>query len=200
MAEFVKLKDLCLQICDGEHNTVIDDPMGECYLLSAKNIKNGFLTIEPEQERIISKDELDRINKRIKLEKYDVLLTSVGTVGETAIILDDEINYVFQRSVAIFKPNPAKILPEYLYYVFRSKDFKEYLIMNTTGAAQPCLFLGFLQNIKIELVEMDKQIAICNTLRPFIKQIDLLRKQEKTLEKEFEMFLPRIMSGETLIP
>jgi len=200
MAEFVKLKDLCLQICDGEHNTVIDDPMGDSYLLSAKNIKNGFLTIEQEQERVISKAELDRINKRIKLEKYDVLLTSVGTVGETAIILDDEINYVFQRSVAIFKPNPDKILPEYLYYIFRSKDFKEYLTMNTTGAAQPCLFLGFLQNIKVELVEMDKQIAICNALRPFMKQIDLLRKQEKTLEKEFEMFLPRIMSGETLIP
>jgi type I restriction enzyme S subunit len=169
--------------------------MGDCYLLSAKNIKNGFLTIEPEQERIISKDELERINKRIKLEKYDVLLTSVGTVGETAIILDDNINYVFQRSVAIFKPNPEKILPEYLYYIFRSKDFKEYLIMNTTGAAQPCLFLGFLQNIKVELVEMEKQIAICNALRPFIKQINLLRKQGNTLEKEFEMFLPRIMSG-----
>lgn len=199
MSEFVKLKDLCLQICDGEHNTVIDDPMGDCYLLSAKNIKNGFLTIDPEQERIISKGELNRINKRIKLEKYDVLLTSVGTVGETAIILDDDINYVFQRSVAIFKPDPKKILPEYLYYVFRSNDFKEYLIMNTTGAAQPCLFLGFLQNIKIELVDMERQIKICNTLRPFISQIALLRKQEKTLQKEFEIFLPRIMSGEVKV-
>ena len=196
MSEFVKLKDLCFQICDGEHNTVIDDPMGDCYLLSAKNIKNGFLTIDPEQERIISKGELNRINKRIKLEKYDVLLTSVGTVGETAIVLDDDINYVFQRSVAIFKPDPKKILPEYLYYVFRSNDFKEYLIMNTTGAAQPCLFLGFLQNIKIELVDMEKQIKICNALRPFISQIALLKKQEKTLQKEFEMFLPRIMSSE----
>lgn len=195
MPNFVKLKDLCIQICDGEHNTVVDDPMGDCYLLSAKNIKNGFLTIDEEQERIISRKEQNRINKRIKLEKNDVLLTSVGTVGETCIILDDNINYIFQRSVAIFKPNPKKILPEYLYYTFRSCDFKEYLMMNTTGAAQPCLFLGFLQNIKIDLIEMEKQIKICDTLRPFLRQLELARKQERILDRELGMLLPRVMSG-----
>lgn len=199
MSNFIKLKDLCYQISDGEHNTVIDDPMGDCYLLSAKNIKNGHLIIDEEQERIISRNELERINKRLKLEKNDVLLTSVGTVGETAIILDDNINYVFQRSVAIFKPNPQKILPEYLYYTFMSKDFKEYLVMNTTGAAQPCLFLGFLQNIKIDVVDMEEQIRVCNTLRPFSQQLELLRKQERIIDKQFEMFLPRVMAGDILI-
>lgn len=196
MAEFVKLKDVCIQICDGEHNTVIDDPSGEYYLLSAKNIKNGFIIMNSEDERTISKEEMERVNKRLKLEKNDVLLTSVGTVGETAIIMDENINYVFQRSVAIFKPDPEKIVPEYLYYIFRSKDFKEYLDMNTTGAAQPCLFLGFLQNIKIEIVSMEEQRKICDLLRPFLKQIDLLRKQESSLEQEFDMLLPRIMRGE----
>lgn len=199
MPEYVKLKDLCIQICDGEHNTVNDDLSGEYYLLSAKNIKDGFIVLNEEDERTISREEKDRVNKRLKLEKYDVLLTSVGTVGETAIILDDDINYVFQRSVAIFKPDQRKILPEYLYYIFRSKDFKEYLDMNTTGAAQPCLFLGFLQNIKIEIVDIEEQKKICNVLRPFITQIDLLRKQEKSIEQEFDMLLPRIMRGEIKI-
>lgn len=196
MSEFIKLKDLCIQICDGEHNTVIDDPMGDYYLLSAKNIKNGHLIINPEEERTISESEMKRVNKRLKLEKNDVLLTSVGTVGETAILIEENINYVFQRSVAIFKPDPSKIMPEYLYYSFRSKDFKEYLIMNTTGAAQPCLFLGFLQNIKIEVVSFEEQERICAFLRPFTQQIELLREQERCLEEEFDMVLPRVMRNE----
>lgn len=193
MSEYIKLKELCFQICDGEHNTVIDDPLGDYYLLSAKNIKNGHIIINEEDERTISESEMIRVNKRLRLEKNDVLLTSVGTVGETAMITQDSINFVFQRSVAIFKPNPEKLLPEYLYYIFRTKDFKEYLSMNTTGAAQPCLFLGFLQNIKINVVSIEEQQKICEILNPYTRQIELLREQEKCVEREFEMILPRVM-------
>ena len=187
-----KLSEICHQICDGVHNTVIDTPNGEFFLLSAKNIKNGIVTIS-DNERKISAETYDKLHKRTRTAKGDILLTTVGaSIGDVAIIKDDNPKYEFQRSVGIFKPNLNYVVPEYLLYVFQSNSFQQYLYNNATGAAQPCLFLGLLKKIKISLPELETQRIVVDVISSYdslieknLKRIKILEKMAENLYKEW---------------
>lgn len=46
------IADVSLNITDGVHNTVLDDPEGQYLLLSCKNIKSGVLSIGATERKI----------------------------------------------------------------------------------------------------------------------------------------------------
>ena len=97
------IADVALNVTDGVHNTVHDDPEGEYLLLSCKNIKGGSLSIGS-SERRISFDTFEKLRRRTKLSKGDVLISSVGTVGELFLLNEEPSHFEFQRSVAMVKP------------------------------------------------------------------------------------------------
>lgn len=184
--ECYKLSDICDQICDGVHNTVIDTPTGDYYLLSAKNIKNRKITIS-DDERRISSDTYDKLHKRTQMAKGDILLTTVGaSIGDVAIVRDEKPNYEFQRSVGIFKPKSNVVVPDYLFYIFQSESFQQYLYNNATGAAQPCLFLGFLKKIKVSIPEFSVQQNIVDGIYSYDKLIENNSKRISLLEQMAE--------------
>ena len=142
-----KLNDICINITDGTHSTVIDDETGSSYLLSCKNVKEGKIIIN-KTDRIINNETLLQLRKRTKMDKGDVVLTTVGTIGESSYIKDNSPNFEFQRSVAILKPNSDLVLSQYLHYFLISKDGQAKILSRIKGAAQPCLFLN---DLKIEI-------------------------------------------------
>ena len=97
-----KLGDVLEFLKDGTHGTHPDADQGPL-LLSAKNIKNGDVTWD-DTDRKISQAEFDMIHSNFKLKKGDVLLTIVGSIGESAILKDPH-EITFQRSVAFLRPN-----------------------------------------------------------------------------------------------
>lgn len=179
MTQTALLGDICIQITDGTHSTVKDSEDGDYYLLSAKNIKNRIVITS--NERRIDERTLTNLRKRTNTAKGDVLLTSVGTIGETAIIKEENPGYEFQRSVLIFKPDTTKVIPEYLYYVLRSK--KSHFISMATGAVQKCLFIGPVKNELIQLPDLEMQKKIAAILGTLDEKIELNRKMNETLEQ-----------------
>lgn len=164
------LKDISLNITDGVHNTVIDDPNGDCFLLSCKNIKNYHIVIS-ENERTISHDTLLKLRNRTKTEKDDILITSVGTIGELSLIKDDNPNYEFQRSVAIIKPNKLIVIPEYLMYSLRNE--MPQINSFVKGAVQKCLFINDLKQIVLKLPSLTNQKKIVQLLTCIDRKIEL---------------------------
>ncbi|MGC7160271.1 restriction endonuclease subunit S [Metamycoplasma hominis] len=174
-----KLIDLCLNITDGVHSTVIDDLKGDCYLLSCKNVKDGKIKFN-NNDRFINFATLNHLRKRTKMEKGDVILTTVGTIGESSVIKDLYPKYEFQRSVAIIKPNKDLILPKYLHYFLISKKGQNQIAARIKGAAQPCLFLTDLKQIEIELSDIQTQQHIVNTIGSID---DLIENKQKIINK-----------------
>ena len=66
-----KLKNLTLNITDGEHSTVNDTPNTNFYLLSNKNIINSQIVISDE-DRTISKTTLDKIRPFLQRDGGDL--------------------------------------------------------------------------------------------------------------------------------
>ena len=165
-----KLSEISLNVTDGEHGTVKDDNNGNYFLLSCKNIKNGLINITS-SERKINEESFYKIQKRIKLEKNDVLITTVGTIGEMAIIEDENINYCFQRSVGIIKPNKELVNPYFLYYSLRNELGQIATLIK--GAVQKCLFINDMKMIEVSLPDLKTQNKMVKVLQNIDKKIKL---------------------------
>jgi len=167
-----KLLDLSINITDGEHGTVKNHINGNYYLLSNKNIINGKIVIT-DSERKINKETFEKINKRTKMEKGDLVISTVGTIGKTAIIKETNPNYVFQRSVGIIKVDNNKINNYYLKYQLDTNEFQNRLIKLSKGAIQKCLYISDLENLEIKIIskeEQDKVVAILKLLDDIIER------------------------------
>ena len=141
-----KLGDVLEFLKDGTHGTHPDADQGPL-LLSAKNIKNGDVTWD-DTDRKISQAEFDMIHSNFKLKKGDVLLTIVGSIGESAILKDPH-EITFQRSVAFLRPNKT-ITSGFLYSEIQGEKFQTELNNRKSTSAQPGIYLGDLSEIPLD--------------------------------------------------
>ena len=175
--EQCKLGDLLILLKDGSHGTHKNTSEG-VYLLSAKNIKNGRINIMPD-DRIISWDDYNVIHKNYELQIGDILLTIVGSIGETAIY-NLKMKVTFQRSVAFLRPN-SKLKNGFLYTLINTDRFQSQLQTKQVVSAQPGIYLGDLASINITYPKnVSEQEKIYNIFKGIEDSITLhQRKLEK---------------------
>ena len=188
-----KLNDITLHITDGVHNTVKDSPNGEYYLLSCKNIKNGTLSIG-NNERRIDTDTFARLRKRTQLAQGDILVTSVGTVGEMFLVNELPMNYEFQRSVAIIKPNQDIVSSYFLYatLLYLQNEIKHL----AHGAVQQCIFISDLKEYSLVLPNKKETSDFGSVVSPIFDKITKLQRENINLTTLRDTLLPKLMNGE----
>ena len=150
------LLDYCLNITDGEHCSVENDFNGDYFLLANENIVNGEIFFSA-QDRKISKETFEKINKRCQIEKGDVLISTVGTLGKIEVVKEEKHKYVFQRSVGIIKPNPKILDSDYLKYFLSLNQTQKMLLNNSKGAVQKCIFINDLKDLPFTAPSIEKQ-------------------------------------------
>lgn len=187
------ISDVSLNVTDGVHNTVHDDPEGEYLLLSCKNIKGGSLNIGT-SERRISRDTFEKLRRRTKLSKGDVLISSVGTIGELLLFNNEPLNYEFQRSVAMVKPNPSVVSSAYLYESLLSNRAK--LINSAHGAVQQCLFISDIAEFPIRIPQQDILSEFDTIVTPMLDIVTANENENIKLSQLRDTLLPKLMSDE----
>ena len=188
-----QLGEITLHITDGVHNTVTDSQQGEYYLLSCKNIKRGQLFIGS-NERRIDQETFARLRKRTRLSQGDILLTSVGTVGEMYLVNEVPTNYEFQRSVAIIKPNHNIISSYFLYsaLLYLQNEIKHL----AHGAVQQCIFISDLKEYSLIVPNRSDISAFDAVVAPMFNKIGELQKENEALSTLRDTLLPKLMNGE----
>lgn len=187
------IADVALNVTDGVHNTVKDDPEGQYLLLSCKNIKGGSLSIGASERRINS-ETFEKLRHRTKLAKGDVLISSVGTVGELLLLNTEPSNYEFQRSVAIVKPNPEIVSSVYVYESLVAQRAE--LINAAHGAVQQCLFISDISGFPIGIPDSDDLRSFNEVVIPMFDAISANEAENMRLEALRDALLPKLMSGE----
>ena len=184
-----KLGELLSFLKDGTHGTHADVDDGPL-LLSAKNIKNGGIYWD-ETDRRISYGEYEKIHSNFSLESGDVLLTIVGSIGETAILKDSE-GITFQRSVAFLRPN-NKITPDFLYSEIQTPIFQKELDSRKSTSAQPGIYLGDLAEIPLIFsTKIDEQKKIGEYFSNLDHLITLHQSEVERLKKAKQFFLDKM--------
>ena len=187
----IPLSEISEQITDGVHNSVKDEPNSNYMLLSCKNIVGGVLS--KKNYRSISKSTFESLRLRTKLAKGDVLLSSVGTIGEIAIVEEEPLTFEFQRSVAIVKPK-KKIGTYFLYNALLAS--KARLQHAAHGAVQQCLFIGDLKKFEIVCCNTEKAFLYNETVKPLFEEIAKLHQESARLATLRDTLLPKLMSGQ----
>ena len=165
---------------DGTHGTHADVDNG-IYLLSAKNIKNGCVSID-ENDRQISVEEYEKIHTKFKLKNGDVLMNIVGTIGEAAILESTE-NITFQRSVAFLRPS-NELQNSFLFQTIYTKSFQKELDNRKAIGAQPGIYLGEVAQIPIMIpTNISEQAKISSYLTNLDHLITLHQNKCEELKK-----------------
>lgn len=92
---------------------------GKIIALRGLNVKNGKLNLE--DVKYIDHSDLSKLS-RSKLHIGDMLFTYVGTIGQVALI-DEEDKYYLAPNVAVIRCDKSIVMPEYMRYYFQSNQF-----------------------------------------------------------------------------
>jgi len=159
--DVLPLSKLSTRITDGEHLTPERTEFGY-YLLSARNIQNGYLDLSDVD--YVGENEYLRIRKRCNPEEGDVLISCSGTIGRISV-LPRGIECVMVRSAALVKPSASKLNGHYMQYFLQSKIGQSQIFASLNQGAQANLFLNHIQNIYLALPQkLYEQTAIANVL------------------------------------
>ena len=187
--EIVKLCDCCQSIADGDHQAPPKAESGVPFV-TISNIDH-FNRFDFSDTMFVPQMYYDKLDEKRKAVKGDVLLSVVGSFGIPVLIKDDT-PFVFQRHIAILRPNPNIIMPEFLYYTMLSKSFYAQADAYAVGAAQRTISLTSLRKMKIAIPPLEAQndiVAILSQYDSAIennnKRIALLEQMAETLYKDW---------------
>lgn len=153
-------------ITDGEHATPERSDEG-IYLLSARNVLNGKLLFE--KVDFVPEHIYQQLEKRLKLEAGDVLLSCSGTVGRSCVA-PPNLRCAFVRSVAILKP--LFEMGEYLSLAIRSPYLQAQIEKKKTQTAQANIFQGRIKTLAIPVAPFDEQKVIVQAIAHSFKLIE----------------------------
>lgn len=172
------LNDISNKISDGSHNPPSRQQSG-IPMLSGQNIKNSQIIFD--NFRYISEKDYNKEYQRTPIEEGDVLLTIVGTIGESAVVPVNIQKFVLQRSVALIKPN--NINSKFLKYYFDSPISKYYFKTKERGTAQKGIYLNTLKNLPVLLPSIEEQKKIVKEIE---KRFAVADEVEKVVEDNIE--------------
>ncbi len=144
----VKLGEIAF-VTDGEHGSPIFDENSGIKYFSAQHPQDGFIDSEA---KMISKI-IDIKNRRSSLKVGDVLLSTVGTIGNAGIVTKDLLPANIDRHVARIALNKRTINPEFLIAFLISKFGKFQSIRESTGNVQLNLFIDKIKDLIIPSIE-----------------------------------------------
>ncbi len=180
-----KIKNAPLEIIDGDRGVNYPSQSdffstGYCLFLSAKNVKKTSFDFS---ERQFISQERDNLLRKGKLKRNDTILTTRGTVGNLAFY-NDQIPYENIRinsGMVIIRPFESELIPQYCFYLFRALQQNHFEVF-TSGSAQPQLPIRDLNEMEVVIPEPEEQKIIVDALSSLDDKINLLQRQNKTLE------------------
>lgn len=178
--EKVKLKDVCISISDGDHQAPPKTNIGVPFV-TISNITNAN-QFDFSNTMFVPQEYYDGLDSKRKAQKGDILYSVVGSFG-IPVYIKEENPFVFQRHIAILRPDNEKIVPEFLYFTMLNRDFYLKADAAAIGAAQRTISLSALRNMEIEIPHIEIQKKIANTLKAYDDLIENNQKQIKLLEE-----------------
>lgn len=133
-------------ITDGIHTSLPFVDNGNVKVLSAKHPKDNF--IDCEQFETITA-EFHAANPRTALRENDVILSTVGTIGNSAVVTENILPANSDRHIGIIRTNLGGPNPYFVSTALTSFYGRIQSVRETTGNVQPNLFISKIRRLLI---------------------------------------------------
>jgi len=126
-------------------------------------------------------DETTERLKRYRVKTGDIIFARKGSIDRRAFIKKNEDGWL-QGSDCIRLRLSENIDSRFVSYQFGTDSFKDWIFQFSTGATMPSLNQDILKLLPISLTSLPTQRAIAEILSSLDDKIDLLTRQNATLE------------------
>lgn len=171
-------------------NFLSEPEEGTLPVLKIKNVANGDAHLSGAQHHSYS----DNFSKFV-VSKGDILIALTGNhpQAESQIVgvaskYKLDTNALLNQRVAKIVPIDSEVLDQvFLYYFLRDSNTHQYLASQSSGSAnQANISKSDIENISLLLPQIEEQKVIATVLSSLDDKIDLLHRQNKTLESMAE--------------
>ena len=181
------INDVCLVVTDGSHFSPKSVNIGQ-YMVSVKDFTDyGF---DFSGCRKISDDDYFTLQKNGCVPEFEDIL--IGKDGaryfEDIIVYRQEERPALLSSIAILRCDKAKILPDFLYYLMKTPDFRQDVRENyASGSAIPRIILKDFKRMPIRYPSIAQQHKIVGLLSAFDHKIALNARMNDNLEQQVKV-------------
>ena len=179
------------QICDvrdGTHDSPVYLSNGIVFITS-KNIVNA--KIDYTDVSYISKEDATQINQRSKVDKGDIIMSMIGTIGN-AVLINFEPHFCI-KNVALLKPK--HINANFLIQLIHSSFFQNYLERKLDGGIQKFISLGVLRGLEISFPPLEIQTQIATILSDMDHEIAALETQLSKYKNIKQAMMQNLLTG-----
>lgn len=176
MSGFVKVKlGEIADVIDSLHQTPSYSETG-LPMVRVTDIKRGFLNLSNTLK--VGPEVFDKFSKNHTPKKGDILFSRVGSYGNTCVVNNDTVFCLGQNTAFIVpKENPL-----FLYHFLNSPDGQFEIESSVAGSTQPTVSLKSIKNFEVPLPSLEEQKSIASVFSSLDDKIDLLHRQNTTLE------------------
>ena len=171
--------DYCYKVADGTHDSPKRQNRGR-FLITSKHIKGP--SIDFDNAYYISEDDYQKIIKRSKIDKWDVIVSMIGEYCGFCYLEDSDFTDYAVKNVGILKVG-ERIKSLWLYYYLNSPDGRNQLKNTRAGSSQPYISLGSLRNLLIPEPPREVMESIVSILSSLDRKIELNDKINADLEE-----------------
>ena len=172
----VRLGDITSIIGDGLHGTPNFDVNGECFFINGNNLNDGQIIIKKDTKKVSS---IECAKYKKDINEKTILISINGTLGNMALYRGENIMLGKSACYLNFKDNVSR---NFMRYVIINNDFQRYLNISATGTTILNVSLKAIRDFTFLLPPLTIQQKIAEILSSFDDKIDLLHRQNKTLE------------------
>ncbi|MDE2740541.1 MAG: restriction endonuclease subunit S [Gemmatimonadota bacterium] len=186
----LELRELCTHIVDGTHYTPKYVPYGIPFY-SVENVTADDFT----DVKYISESEHNLLIRRCNPQRGDILLTRIGSLGDTKLI-DWDVNASIYVSLALLKLGKCAD-PEYIYHYTKSFQFTwEVESRSLVNAIPKKINMGDIGAIPIRIPPTEsEQRAIANILSDMDAEIAALERRRDKTRAVKQSMMQQLLSG-----
>lgn len=181
----ISLSDLCLIITDGTHQSPKFQHEGIPFILVSNLSKN---TVTYDTDKFISAETYKELYKRTPIEIGDILLSTVGSYGHPAVVVEDR-KFLFQRHIAYLKPKSDILNSYYMHGALLSPGCQRQIEEKVKGIAQKTLNLSEIRKIRIPVPSLDLQKQYAD----FVHQVNKSKVAVQKALDETQMLFDSLM-------
>lgn len=158
----VRISEVCDLIVDCLNRTAptVEGPT-PYKMVRTSNIRNGRINLL--DVKFAVKEVYDKWTRRAVPQKNDVILTREAPLGEVGIIRDNSKIFLGQRLV-MYRTNPDKLLPQFLFYSLMSHDLQEQIQAFGSGSTVAHMRVPDTKKLELNLPSIEIQRKIVGVL------------------------------------
>ena len=180
---------------DSTHDSPKQKTVGKP-LITSKHIVGNHLDFN--SAYLISDEDFGKINQRSKVDKNDILISMIGTIGLIYLEQADAVDYAI-KNVGLFKTSQNPEWVAYTYFWLKSYLGRQFLDEHISGSTQEYVSLGSFRSITFKAPPKNRLLEFNQLAGGYLNKINNNSNQIQTLEKLRDTLLPKLMSGEVRI-